>query len=95
MNYPFRHDLTLGRDTGILPAMQTTNSTTTNLPAVGERVQLHPRTDAWMAGDRFGTVERVSHRGPFVTIRMDRSGLARTLAAHYVTTVSGGHVYGS
>ena len=75
--------------------MQTTNSTTTNLPAVGERVQLHPRTDAWMAGDRFGTVERVSHRGPFVTIRMDRSGLARTLAAHYVTTLDGADIFGA
>lgn len=29
---------------------------------IGDRVKLHPATDAWMRGDRYGTVLRVSQR---------------------------------
>ncbi len=36
----------------------------------GDRVELHPGTDLWMRGARFGTVERVSPRGCYV--RLDR-----------------------
>jgi hypothetical protein len=39
---------------------------------VGERVQTHPATDAWMRGDRYGTVSSIGHR--YVFVRMDRSG---------------------
>lgn len=28
--------------------------------AVGDRVEIHPATDLWMRGARYGTVERVS-----------------------------------
>lgn len=38
---------------------------------IGQRVQAHPNTDAWMRGDRFGTVERVGRA--YVHVRMDRS----------------------
>ena len=43
----------------------------------GDRVQLHPATDAWMRGDRFGEirvvgVSRVTGT-PVYTIGMDRS----------------------
>lgn len=33
---------------------------------VGYRAELHPATDAWMRGDRFGTVERHSRTRVYV-----------------------------
>ena len=41
----------------------------------GTRVELHPATDAWMMGDRFGEVERQA--GDVVRVKMDRSGKTR------------------
>ena len=46
--------------------------------SVGDRVELHPARDAWMQGDRFGTVEYVGRR--IVKVRMDRSN--RLLSEH-------------
>lgn len=40
-----------------------------------ERVQLHPACDAWMAGDRYGTVVKAGRK--YVTVQMDRSGKRR------------------
>lgn len=37
-----------------------------------QRVELHPATDQWMRGDRYGTVQVVGYR--YVHVRMDRSG---------------------
>lgn len=45
---------------------------TTRDAVVGQRVELHPATDAWMRGDRYGTVERVGRK--YLSVRMDRSG---------------------
>lgn len=52
----------------------------------GTRVQLHPATDAWMQGDRFGTVIGYGRRskrqvsGPRpILVKMDRSGRTRRL----------------
>lgn len=39
----------------------------------GDRVQLHPATDAWMQGDRYGTVDKVTASGKLVVV-MDKSG---------------------
>ena len=39
---------------------------------VGDRVEIHPARDAWMQGDRYGTVEYVGRT--VVKVRMDRSG---------------------
>ena len=39
----------------------------------GQRVQLHPSTDAWMQGDRYGEVVDTQQDGT-VTIKMDKSG---------------------
>lgn len=62
--------------------------------AKGDRVELHPATDAWMMGDRYGVVVSV---GPYigdpddpqqvVRVRMDKSG--RMLKCHpdYVTII--------
>jgi len=38
----------------------------------GRRVQLHPCTDQWMMGDRFGSVTQV--KNGLVYVKMDRSG---------------------
>jgi hypothetical protein len=42
---------------------------------VGMRVELHPATDAWMFGDRFGDVVKVGRE--LVHVKMDRSGKTR------------------
>jgi len=39
----------------------------------GRRIQLHPGTDQWMMGDRFGEVRKVDAEGR-VHVKMDRSG---------------------
>ena len=53
--------------------------------SIGKRVELHPATDAWMMGDRFGTVEAIGNR--FVSVRMDRTGKLRKLRPNYVLFV--------
>jgi len=39
---------------------------------VGDRVQLHPGTDRWMMGDRYGDVVRIGMKK--VHVKLDRSG---------------------
>lgn len=39
----------------------------------GQRVELHPATDSWMKGDRYGEVAMVL-KG-FVYVKLDKSGL--------------------
>ena len=39
---------------------------------VGERVQLHPATDAWMQGDRFGCIVKIGRK--YIHVVMDISG---------------------
>lgn len=38
----------------------------------GDRVQLHPATDLWMSGARYGTVTRVAKDGSDMLVRVDR-----------------------
>lgn len=38
---------------------------------VGDWVQLHPATDSWMRGDRYGRVEYVGKRGDWVRLQLD------------------------
>jgi len=45
---------------------------------LGQRVQLHPTTDAWMAGDRYGQVVRFGAKYAYVV--MDRSGRTRRVS---------------
>lgn len=49
---------------------------------MGTRVELHPGTDAWMRGDRYGDIVAVScRRGRVVyRVRMDASGRLRSVA---------------
>ena len=44
---------------------------------VGDRVELHPATDAWMSGDRYGEVINIGRF--YLHVRMDRSKLLRKL----------------
>lgn len=39
--------------------------------SVKDRVQIHPATDRWMRGDRYGEIERVTKTR--LHVRMDRS----------------------
>lgn len=55
--------------------------------SVGQRVEVHPATDAFMMGDRYGVVEKVyrprtvqgvePHNTQRVHVRMGRSGKVR------------------
>ena len=45
---------------------------------VGDRVQSHPATDAWMQGDRYGEVVKIGHS--YVHVKMDRSEKVRRFA---------------
>lgn len=54
---------------------------------VGDRVELHPATDAWASGDRFGTVERLGNGAAFV--RMDRSGKVRRVSSVNIGSIVG------
>jgi hypothetical protein len=58
---------------------------------IGKRVELHPATDAWMSGDRYGTIIKTTMRTAnmldprdsaivFVTVKLDKSG--RTIRVH-------------
>ena len=42
------------------------------LYSVGERVQLHPATDDWMRGDKFGEITKMGTH--FVLVKLDKSG---------------------
>ena len=56
-------------------------------PRIGQRVELHPATDRWMRGDRFGVVIGIGRRREYINtatkaveqerplrIKLDRSG---------------------
>lgn len=49
-------------------------------PWVARRVQLHPATDAWMRGDKYGIIVSASDRSRRARIHMDRSRRIRTIA---------------
>lgn len=51
----------------------------------GDRVELHPATDDWMRGDRFGEVIRAAL--DYATVRLDRSGKIKHYPYSLVTYV--------
>lgn len=59
---------------------------------VGDRVEIHPATDRWMVGDRFGVVTTDATRsgkyGPRFRVRFDRSGDVRWIAVRFLREVS-------
>lgn len=64
------------------PAMDTYWRTDSRDFTEGQRVELHPSLDAWMSGDRFGTVVRTPGSArTMVRVRCDRSGRVRRVWA--------------
>lgn len=53
--------------------------------SIGQRVELHPATDAWMMGDRYGEVVKVGRS--LIHVKMDRSGKVRKVRADLLTVV--------
>jgi hypothetical protein len=51
----------------------------------GDRVELHPATDRWMRGDRFGTVVKIGRK--YVHIKLERSGQTRPFTPRNVLTL--------
>jgi len=49
---------------------------------VGSRVELAPHLDAWMRGDRYGTVSKVGRRTLTVSVKLDKSGRTRRFQPH-------------
>lgn len=50
---------------------------------IGDRVELHPATDEWMMGDRYGEVvgyDAPLVEGSAVRVKLDKSGKVRTVA---------------
>lgn len=41
---------------------------------IKDRVELHPSTDAWMMGDRYGEVVAIASTGRYVKVLLDKSG---------------------
>lgn len=59
-------------------------------PMVGKRVELHPGTDAWMMGDRYGEIVRFQENpthGPMVKVLLDKSKRKLWLTLDRVTEV--------
>jgi hypothetical protein len=55
------------------------------------RVELHPATDAWMMGDRFGAITRIGRK--YLSILMDRSGKVRKVTPDNIYDIVGGFGY--
>jgi hypothetical protein len=43
--------------------------------SLNDRVELHPATDAWMRGDKYGDIVKLGKK--YVHVKMDRSGKTR------------------
>ena len=52
---------------------------------IGDRVELAPHLDAWMAGDRYGNVESKGRR--YIHVRMDKSGKLRKVSPENLTRI--------
>ena len=57
------------------------------MAAKGQRVQLHPATDAWMRGDRYGTIVRIGPKT--IHVKMDRSERTLRVPKRNVLTEDG------
>ena len=64
----------------LAPETSTTEEAEMTDSRVGMRAELHPATDAWMRGDRYGDIVSVSKRTRSFRIRMDRSGKILTVS---------------
>ena len=48
----------------------------------GDRVEIHPAVDAWMRGDRYGTVTKVGRA--LFSVKMDKSQKTLRIAPHNI-----------
>jgi len=55
---------------------------------VGDRVELHPATDSWMRGDRYGDIAKVGR--DFVYVKLDRSGRTKKFHPKNVNVIEHG-----
>jgi ribosomal protein L21E len=65
--------------------------TTSTIPhdfAVGDRIQMHPATDAWMRGDRYGEVVKLLRGGAY-KVKLDVSGLTKTVTPENIYGAAG------
>lgn len=54
---------------------------------VGQRVQAHPATDAWMMGDRYGVILKAQQNG-VMRVRMDKSHKVRRFRPADLLTIT-------
>jgi len=58
--------------------------------AKGTRVELHPATDEWMQGDRYGEIVGFAGRNSYpqdVKVKLDKSGRVRRYIPNAVKTI--------
>lgn len=48
---------------------------------IGDRIQMHPATDAWMKGDRYGIVVKVTKRS--IHIELDSGRVIRVASNNF------------
>lgn len=53
---------------------------------IGMRVESHPATDAWIFGDRYGEIVKVTRTR--IHVRMDRSGKIRVFRPEHVEEIN-------
>jgi hypothetical protein len=53
--------------------------------SVDQRVQLHPFTDRWLMGDKYGTIVKIGRK--YVHVRMDWSNQTIRVSEHYLLEV--------
>ena len=62
---------------------------------VGDRIEMHPATDAWMMGDRYGEIIKKTHtlgrnrtRYPFrYHVKLDKSGRTTIMSSSLITLI--------
>lgn len=65
---------------------------------IGKRVELHPATDEWMFGDRYGEIVRTTMRTAnlvnpresavvFVSVKLDKSGRTRRFHESHILRI--------
>lgn len=58
----------------------------TNTFTNGQRVELHPGTNPWMQGDRYGEVKGTQDNG-LVSVKLDKSGKVLNLPPELLRSV--------
>lgn len=53
----------------------------------GGRVELHPATDAWMRGMRYGTIEGVAKDGSAARVKLDKARNTVTVSARNLRAI--------